>query len=133
MPDDVKPFILIIDDMPDVAGPLAMFLEMKGYEVRQARDGQEALTLARERMPDLAICDVVLPAMMGWELCQRLKAMNAPLPLPVIMLTAKATELDEVRSYEASADDHFTKPPDMNAMLTTIERLLQEAAGAKNS
>ncbi len=128
MPEDAKPLILIVDDMPDVAGPLAMFLEMKGYEVKQARDGHEALSMARERMPDLAICDVVLPAMMGWELCQRLKAMNAPAHLPVIMLTAKATELDEVRSYEASADDHFTKPPDMNAMLNTIQRLLQEAA-----
>lgn len=132
MPEAGKTLILIVDDMPDVAGPLAMFLEMKGYEVQQARDGQEALSMARERMPNLAICDVVLPAMMGWELCQRLKAMNAPAYFPVIMLTAKATELDEVRSYEASADDHFTKPPDMNAMLVAIERLLQ-AASANNS
>jgi DNA-binding response OmpR family regulator len=128
--DQDKPLILIVDDMPDVAGPLAMMLEMRGYEVRLARDGHEALTMARERLPHLAVCDVVLPAMMGWELCQRLKAMAAPSHLPVIMLTAKATELDEVRSYEASADDHFTKPPDMKALIGTIDRLVKGAPKA---
>ena len=130
---DSKPLILIIDDMPDVAGPLAMFLDLNGYDTKLAKDGQEALLLARERMPDLAVCDVVLPAMMGWELCQKLKAMAAPRHLPVIMLTAKATELDEVRSYEASADDHFTKPPDMKALLSVIERLIQESQESAKS
>ena len=126
--ETAKPLILIVDDMPDVAGPLSMMLEMNGYDVKLAVDGQEALRFARERFPDLAICDVVLPAMMGWELCQKLKSMSAPNHLPVIMLTAKATELDEVRSYEASADDHFTKPPDIKALLVAIERLLKTYA-----
>ena len=128
MAAEPKPYVMIVDDMPDVAGPLAMMLEMNGYEVQLAADGHEALTFARERMPDLCVCDVVLPAMMGWELCQRLKAMAAPAHLPVIMLTAKATELDEVRSYEASADDHFTKPPDMKALIATIDRFVKGTA-----
>ena len=126
--DAPKPLILIVDDMPDVAGPLGMMLEMNGFDVRHAADGQQAISLARERMPDLAVCDVILPAMLGWELCQKLKQMAAPNYLPVIMLTAKATELDEVRSYEASADDHFTKPPDMKALILAIQRLLQSPA-----
>ena len=128
--EPTKPLILIIDDMPDVAGPLAMMLEMNGFDVKLAADGHEAIAAARERFPDLAVCDVVLPAMLGWELCQKLKAMAAPNYLPVIMLTAKATELDEVRSYEASADDHFTKPPDMKALIVAIQRLIKTHAKA---
>lgn len=128
--EPIKPLILIIDDMPDVAGPLAMMLELNGYDVKLAADGQTAISMARERTPDLCVCDVILPAMLGWELCQKLKAMAMPKYLPVIMLTAKSTELDEVRSYEASADDHFTKPPDMKALIAAIERLLKQHSKA---
>lgn len=119
-----KPFILVVDDMPDMTIALKFWLEDAGYEVQIAMDGLMALTLAKARMPDLVICDVVLPSMLGWELCLRLKERALPKKLPVIMLTGKSTEYDEIRSYESNADDHFTKPPDYPKLLAAIERHL---------
>lgn len=126
-----KPLILVVDDMPEIGQTLRFWIEDAGYEAQVAMDATEAIAMAKTRMPDLAICDVVLPSMLGWELCLKLKEIaGANKHLPVIMLTAKATELDEIRSYECHADDHFTKPPDFRALLAAIERLLA-ARGAK--
>lgn len=130
MPEPGKPLILIVDDSAEVRQALSTFLRSNGCETEQASNGQEALQMVRVRRPDLVICDVVMPAMMGWEVCQRLKAFCAPQPLPVIMLTGKTTELDEMRSFEATADEHMNKPPNMPNLLKTIQRLL--AARAKS-
>ena len=117
-----RPLILVVDDMPEGAQMLRLFIEEAGYEVQVAYDGLDALAMARLRLPALAVCDVVLPSMLGWELCQKLKELAAPKPLPVIMLTAKVTDLDEVRSYENHADDHFRKPADFKALIAAINR-----------
>jgi DNA-binding response OmpR family regulator len=108
--------------MPEGAQVLRMLIEEAGYEVQVAYDGLDALAMARLRLPALAICDVVLPSMLGWELCVKLKELAAPQPLPVIMLTAKTTDLDEVRSYESHADDHFRKPTDFKSLIAAIHR-----------
>jgi len=120
-----KPLILVVDDMHEIVQALKLFLEDAGWEVAYALDGPEALDQARTRLPDVAICDVNLPSMLGWELCDRLKAMAKPQALPVIMLTARATELDEIRSYESSADEHFVKPPDFKALVAAVARHLK--------
>ncbi|MBI4376386.1 MAG: response regulator [Elusimicrobia bacterium] len=127
-PEGRKPLVLVVDDMPDNTYVLRLFLEENGYEVMEATDAHQALTLARERKPDIAICDVIMPVMLGWELCQKLKLTCAPKYLPVIMLTSKSAELDEIRSYESSADAHFTKPPNIPALVEAIDRLLRAHA-----
>src|SRR4051812_37513277 len=98
-----KSVVMVIDDMPEMGQTVRLWLEDSGYEVQVAIDAPEALALARSQMPDLAICDVILPSMLGWELCMKLKEIAAPRHLPVIILTAKATEYDEIRSYESKA------------------------------
>jgi DNA-binding response OmpR family regulator len=123
-----KPLILVVDDMPEGAQLLRLYIEEAGYEVQVAHDGLDALALARVRLPALAICDVVLPSMLGWELCQKLKELAAPGNIPVIMLTAKTTDIDEIRSYESHADDHFRKPPDYKQLVAAIRRHVPLAA-----
>ena len=119
-----KALILVVDDMPEMLAILTHRLEEAGYEVQCAKDGLEALGRAEVRMPDLVISDVLLPSLVGWELCLRLKEMAFPNQLPVIMLTGKLTPNDEVRSYESYADDHFTKPPDYPTLLAAVARHL---------
>ena len=131
MSEGAKPLILVVDDMPEVGQTVRMWIEEAGFDVQVAVDANEALTMAKARPPDLAICDVVLPSMLGWELCLKLKALAKPRKLPVIMLTAKNTQHDELRSYESQADDHFVKPPDFAALMESVKRLL--AANAKGA
>lgn len=125
MPESPKPLILVVDDMHEIVQALKLFLEDAGWEVATALDAPEALAKAKHRLPDVAVCDVNLPSMLGWELCDKLKAMARPNPLPVIMLTARATELDEIRSYESNADEHFVKPPDFQALVAAVGRHLK--------
>ena len=123
-----KPLVLVVDDMPEGAQTLRLYIEEAGYEVQVAHDGLDALALARVRLPALAVCDVVLPSMLGWELCQKLKELAAPRALPVIMLTAKTTAIAEIRSYESHADAHFRKPADFKQLLAAISRHVPLAA-----
>ena len=126
--DPGKPLILVIDDTPEIRQVLRPFLEEAGYEVAVAADGYEALASARRRMPDLAICDVYMPSMKGWDVCVKLKEMSLADPMPVIMLTAKVEKMDEMRSYESSADEYFSKPPDFDALMAAVARLLAAKA-----
>src|ERR1051325_8888655 len=123
-----KSRVMVVDDMPDNTYVLRLFLEEHGFDVIEATNGHQALQLVNEQQPDIAICDVVMPVMLGWELCQKLKLAAAPKAFPVIILTSKSAELDEIRSYESSADAHFTKPPNVQALLETIQRLLKSHA-----
>ena len=132
MAEERKPLILVVDDMPEVGQTLRFWIEEAGFDVQVAVDGNEALTMAKAKCPDLAICDVVLPSMLGWELCMKLKQIAKPKKLPVIMLTAKNTQHDELRSYESQADDHFTKPPDFAQLVESVKRLVT-ANGAKKA
>lgn len=115
-----KPLILVVDDMPGIGSALKLLFEDAGYEVEVALDGLEAIAKARVHPPDLAVCDVSLPSMLGWELCEKLKSMALPRVLPVIMLTGKSTEFDEVRSYESGADEHFVKPPNFKELVASV-------------
>ena len=124
MAECAKPLILIVDDSFEGILILKSWLLEAGYAVQGAGDGLEALGKATMRMPDLVICDVILPSMLGWELCQRLKEMASPRHLPVIMLTGRSTASDEMRSYESLADDHFTKPADRHKLLAAVARHL---------
>ena len=102
--------ILIVDDDAEVLDLLGTTLRQEGYGVLTAGDGSSGLTKALTESPSLVVLDVMLPVISGLEVCRQIKRVPATRRLPVIMLTAKATEQDRVKGLEAGADDYVTKP-----------------------
>jgi two-component system phosphate regulon response regulator PhoB len=102
--------ILIVDDDAEVLDLLGSPLRQEGYGVVTAGDGSSGLTKALTESPSLVVLDVMLPVISGLEVCRQIKRVPATRRLPVIMLTAKATEQDRVKGLEAGADDYVTKP-----------------------
>ena len=102
--------ILIVDDDAEVLDLLGTTLRQEGYGVVTAADGSSGLTKALTESPSLVVLDVMLPVISGLEVCRQIKRVPATRRLPVIMLTAKATEQDRVKGLEAGADDYVTKP-----------------------
>lgn len=100
--------------------------EYEGYEVSVARDGEEGLRRALEERPDLILLDVMLPKLSGFDVCRRLRARGAV--VPVIMLTARGQEIDKVVGLELGADDYVTKPFGVNELLARIRAHLRRAA-----
>jgi two-component system phosphate regulon response regulator PhoB len=102
--------ILLVDDEPDLLELLRVNLRQEGYEVESAEGGREALALLRRSPPDLVILDLMLPDISGTEICRQVRQDPKLASLPIIMLTAKADELDRVVGLELGADDYVTKP-----------------------
>ena len=111
--------VLVVDDNRDIAISSSLLLELQGHEVAVAFDGRTALEVAREFRPDVALLDVGLPGMNGYELARRLRGEYGPGVL-LIIITAYARDNDRRWAYEADFDHHFTKPLDY----TTIADLL---------
>jgi DNA-binding response OmpR family regulator len=105
-----RPVILAADDDADILALVAFRLERSGYTVLQSRDGEEALSLARSASPDLAVLDVMMPKLDGFELTRRLRADEATSGIPIILLTAKAQDGDVERGFDVGADDYIRKP-----------------------
>lgn len=119
--------ILIVDDEPDILDLLGYNLEQEGFEVRTATDGMEALEMAKKDVPDLVILDIMMPGMDGIEACKRFRQ-HARLRLtPIIMLTAKTDEEDEIQGLEAGADDYIPKPVSPNLLISRVEAMLRRA------
>ncbi len=120
-----KSKILIVDDEQDVTELLEFNLRSAGYDVISAEDGATALKKARETIPDLIILDVMLPEMDGTEVCKQLRRDAVTARIPVIMLTAKATEIDRVLGLELGADDYVTKPFSPRELVLRVRGLLR--------
>jgi DNA-binding response OmpR family regulator len=105
-----RPLVLIADDDPDILMLVRFRLERAGYEVVSAQDGQAALDLALAHEPDLAVLDVMMPRLDGYELTRELRRHEATRGMPVILLTARVQEADVQRGIEAGADDYVPKP-----------------------
>lgn len=116
--------ILIVDDSRTQAEMLRYLLETHGYRVRAAGNGQQALQLAWERLPDLIISDIVMPEMDGYAMCQAIKQDAALREIPVILLTTLADTDDIIRGLNAKADYYLTKPYDREYLLSRIETVL---------
>src|SRR5215216_2166431 len=106
--------ILLVDDEPTLVATLDYNLRREGHDVVIARDGQAALEQARARTPDLVVLDVMLPKVDGFEVCRELRRTST---VPILMLTAKDTEVDKVVGLEIGADDYMTKPFSMRELL----------------
>ena len=102
--------VLVADDDEDIRALVAYRLASGGFEILSARNGEEALQLAAERRPDLAILDVMMPLVDGLEVTRRFRADPRTERVPVILLTASVQEADVARGFEAGADDYLRKP-----------------------
>jgi DNA-binding response OmpR family regulator len=122
--NDVRPLILVADDDPDILALVRFRLERDGYEVLSAPDGETALDLALARTPDLAVLDVMMPRLDGYELTRRLREHGPTTGIPIILLTARVQEPDLERGFEAGADDYVTKPFSPQALGERIQAAL---------
>jgi two-component system phosphate regulon response regulator PhoB len=126
----VMPKILVVDDEPDAVELIKFNLKAAGYEVTTAADGDEALKKARAALPDLIVLDLMLPEVDGLEVCKILRRDPKVSATPIIMLTAKAAEIDRVLGLELGADDYVTKPFSPRELVLRIKRLLRADAAA---
>src|SRR5438046_8890048 len=117
--------ILIIEDETDVADLLTLNLRKAGYRVSTAADGASGLQNARDDRPDFVILDLMLPKMSGLEVCRILKGDSATSHIPVLMLTAKAEEIDRIVGLEFGADDYVTKPFSPREVTLRIRAILR--------
>ena len=120
-----QPHVLVVDDDAKIAAALRRALIYEGYQVEVAPDGAIALARARERMPDLAILDVMMPGIDGLEVTRRLRAEG---DLPILMLTAKDGTADRVRGLDSGADDYRVKPFAYEELLARVRALLRRRA-----
>jgi DNA-binding response OmpR family regulator len=117
--------ILVVDDEPDALELVEFNLKGAGFEVATAEDGESALKKARSLAPALIILDVMLPEIDGMEVCKMLRKDAATSNIPIIMLTAKAAEIDRVLGLELGADDYVTKPFSPRELVLRVKGLLR--------
>lgn len=113
--------VLVVDDERNILDIIKFNLEVEGYEVITCMEGEEALNKVYETMPDLILCDIMMPAIDGLEVCRRLKADGRTNQIPVVMLSAKTQAHDKIASIDAGADDFITKPFDFSDLVARIK------------
>jgi two-component system alkaline phosphatase synthesis response regulator PhoP len=119
--------ILVVEDEPQMLLGLRDNLELEGYEVATAADGDEGLAKAIAEAPDLVILDVTLPRRNGFDVCRELRALESP--AAIVMLTARSQETDKVRGLEIGADDYVTKPFSITELLARVRAVLRRSTG----
>lgn len=119
------PLILLVEDEPAQREVLSYNLTAKHYRVNVAQDGEEALMMVREEMPDLIVLDWMMPNLSGIEVCRSLKSRPETRNIPVIMLSARSEEVDRVRGLEIGADDYVVKPYSVAELMARIRTNLR--------
>ncbi|HNS50170.1 MAG TPA: response regulator transcription factor [Anaerolineae bacterium] len=117
--------VLLVDDEPPIVDLLSYNLRRSGYQVAVARDGEEALAVARRERPDLIILDLMLPRLDGLEVCRILRRER---DVPIIMLTARESEIDRVVGLELGADDYVVKPFSVRELMVRVKNVLRRTA-----
>jgi len=118
--------VLVVEDEEDVRRLVRVLLERAGHDVAEAANGVEALTRVQAATPDLIVLDVTMPELDGWQTLERVRDLCE---VPVLMLTARAGELDKVRGLKGGADDYVTKPFGRQELLARVEALLRRTSG----
>ncbi|MGH3665216.1 MAG: response regulator transcription factor, partial [Egibacteraceae bacterium] len=116
------PKIMVVEDEPSLIDALEYGLAAEGFDVVAASDGQDSLQLLDRERPDLVLLDLMLPGMSGTEVCKRIRSSSA---VPIIMLTAKDSEIDKVVGLELGADDYVTKPFSMRELAARVRAVLR--------
>ncbi|MBN1567603.1 MAG: response regulator [Acidobacteria bacterium] len=124
-----KGIVLIIDDEADLIELVRYNLEHEGYTVVSAIDGESGLSLIVTQKPDIIVVDLMLPGIDGLEVCRRLRANSGTASIPILILTAKASEADRVVGLELGADDYMTKPFSPRELSARIKALLRRSGG----
>jgi two-component system phosphate regulon response regulator PhoB len=119
--------VLLVDDDPDIRVALAEALKIAGYDIGSAATGEGALALCRERCPDLVLLDQMLPDLDGLEVCRRLRDNPTTSRVPIVFLTARASEQERVRGLAAGADDFVIKPFSTAELLLRIRAVLRRS------
>ncbi len=118
--------ILIVDDEPDLVETLRFALELEGYKVLVAVNGEEGLNTARQEKPDLILLDLMLPKLDGYKVCRLLKFDERYKSIPILMLTAKTQDKDRMLGKETGANEYLTKPFDMDELMAKIKSYLKK-------
>ena len=113
--------ILIVDDEVDLVETIRFPLELEGFQVLAAHNGEEGLNQARSENPDLILLDLMLPKLDGYKICRLLKFDDRYKHIPIFMLTAKTQEKDKILGKETGADEYFTKPFDIDGLIAKIK------------
>ena len=121
--------ILVVDDEESLAQFVCRALRQQGYKTVCAYDGDNALSLVYEEMPDLVILDLMLPLMDGWEICRRVKSDEETRHIPILMLTARSSAEDVVQGLDLGADDYMRKPFPLDELLARVRVLLRRSQG----
>lgn len=121
----MTPYVLVVEDEASLATLLQYNLEREGFRVGIAQDGEEALVMADETLPDLVLLDWMLPKVPGIEVCRRLRGRPDAKNIPIIMLTARGEETDRIRGLDTGADDYVTKPFSMTELLARVRAVLR--------
>ncbi|MEZ6173106.1 MAG: response regulator transcription factor [Phycisphaerales bacterium] len=122
--------ILVVEDERDLADMLKIHLENAGYTTDVVHDGRDALTMIQTQCPDLVLLDLMLPGMHGTEVARRVRTDHTLARVPIVMLTAKSQEKDELVGLDLGADDYITKPFSMKVLLARIDAVLRRAEAA---
>jgi signal transduction histidine kinase len=127
--------VLIVEDEPEVAQILEFNLQAAGFETRTALDGLTACRLVGERPPNLILLDVLLPDLLGWEICRMIRGHNDPAvaQIPIVMLTALTTTEDRVRGLELGADDYLSKPFSVREVILRVRNLIDKRRSAEST
>lgn len=128
---DSRPRVLIADDDPDILELVAFRLSRAGFDVVKAADGEDALAKIAEHAPDLAVLDVMMPKLDGYEVTRRIRASDPADEMPVILLTARVQDIDIARGFEAGADDYMKKPFSPLDLRARVEAVLGRSAAAE--
>ena len=122
-----KTLIMIVDDDPNIAQLVKLYLEKDGYDTVAYGRGDEALAAFRQNPPSLMILDIMLPGMDGWQVCRAVRQISQ---IPIIMLTAKEETFDKVLGLELGADDYMTKPFDPKELIARIKAVMRRTQTA---
>lgn len=117
--------VLVVDDEPNIVLSIKFLMNQKGYEVRTASNGEEALKALQEQTPDLILLDVMMPKPDGYEVCQTIRATKEWRDIPVIMLTAKGREVEREKGLAMGADDYITKPFATRELVDKVQAILE--------
>ena len=122
-----QPRVLVVEDEPAQLEILAYNLESDGFLVSRARDGEEALLLIREDVPDVIVMDWMMPHLSGIEVCRRLKSNSETRSIPIIILSARSEDEDKVRGLEIGADDYVVKPYSVVELMARVRSQLRRS------
>lgn len=127
------PRILIVEDEPGLVKTLSWYFNREGYETFFTADGKEGLQLAQSKNPDVLLLDIMLPGMSGLEVCKTLRMNEKTREIPIIFITARSEESDQVAGYAIGADDYVTKPFTNKVLLAKVKALLRRVSSPPES